>query len=151
MSQATLLGICSDNVVTILSPSSTIECGPSISSSCSSVTTVGAGPSTSPLVFTLPLPSTDPILITGCIQLQFSLAPSGWASAPPLTYLQIQYGSDTATSVRRYISFHYNTATHVYTPLPIDISFSFLANCSSTVTVTSAVSGVSFQGSLWFQ
>ena len=151
MSQATLLGICSDNVVTILTPSSTIECGP-FASAAVPATTVAAGPSSSPLVFTLPLAS-DSVLVTGSLEIQFSGEPAAWSTAPPLTYLQVQLGSDPATLVNRYVIFHYHSGTNSYSPVPVDLQFSFLTSGNPvTITVTAVNAGgpVTLQGSLWY-
>jgi hypothetical protein len=145
MSQATLLGICSDNVVTILTPSSTIECGPF--ADVVSTTTVAAGPSSSPLVFSLPLPSSATTYsVNGSLQIMFTVVPAAWTTGPPLTYLQVQLGSDPATVI-----FHYHSGS--YSPVPVDLQFTFLATGPTTVTVTPMNAGgpVTLQGSLWFQ
>lgn len=152
MSQATLLGICSDNVVTILTPSSTIECGP-FSSAAGPATTVAAGPSVDTLVFTLPLPqySADQVLVTGSLQIMFTTVPAAWTTAPPLTYLQVQLGSDPATIIKRYVIFHYYSES--YSPVPVDLQFTFLTTGNPVITVTPMNAGgpVTLQGSLWFQ
>jgi hypothetical protein len=149
MSQATLLGICSDNVITILTPSSTIECGPF--SDVVSTTALAAGPVTGPLVFTLPLSSPDRVLVTGSLQIMFSNVPASWTTGPPLTYLRVQLGSDPATVINRYIIFHYYSGS--YSQIPVDMQFSFLATGPTTITVTPINAGgsVTLQGSLWFQ
>lgn len=151
MSQATLLGICSDNVVTILTPSSTIECGP-FASAAVPATTVAAGPVTGPLVFTLPVTSTEQVLVTGSLQIMFTAVPAAWTTAPPLTYLQVQLGSDPATLVNRYVIFHYHSGS--YSPVPVDLQFSFLTSgnpVTITVTAVNAGGSVTLQGSLWYQ
>jgi hypothetical protein len=150
MSQATLLGICSDNVVTILTPSSTIECGPF--ADAVSTTTVAAGPSVDTLVFSLlPLYAADQVLVTGSLQIMFTVVPAAWTTAPPLTYLQVQLGSDPATVINRYVIFHYYSGS--YSPVPVDLQFTFLATGPTTVTVTPMNAGgpVTLQGSLWYQ
>jgi hypothetical protein len=147
MSQATLLGICSDNVVTILTPSSTIECGPYADGV--STTTVAAGPSVDTLVFSLH--SADQVLVTGSLQIMFTVVPAAWTTAPPLTYLQVLLGSDPATVINRYVIFHYYSGS--YSPVPVDLQFTFLATGPTTVTVTPMNAGgpVTLQGSLWYQ
>lgn len=152
MSQATLLGICSDNVVTILTPSSTIECGP-FASAAVPATTVAAGPSVDTLVFPLPLPSADQVLVTGSLQIVFTVVPAAWTTAPPLTYLQVQLGSDPATLVNRYVIFHYDAVGGVYAPVPVDLQFTFLTAGTPVITVTPMNAGgpVTLQGSLWYQ
>lgn len=152
MSQATLLGICSDNVVTILTPSSTIECGP-FASAAVPATTVAAGPITGPLVFTLPLLSVEQVLVTGSLQIVFTAVPAAWTTAPPLTYLQVQLGSDPATLVNRYVIFHYDAAGGVYAPVPVDLQFTFLTAGNPVITVIPMNAGgsVTLQGSLWYQ
>lgn len=152
MSQATLLGICSDNVVTILSPSSTIECGP-FASAAVPATTVATGPSVDTLVFTLPQYSADQVLVTGSLQIMFTTVPAAWTTAPPLTYLQVQLGSDPATLVNRYVIFHYHSGTNSYSPVPVDLQFTFLTSGNPVITVTPMNAGgsVTLQGSLWFQ
>jgi hypothetical protein len=152
MSQATLLGICSDNVVTILTPSSTIECGPYADVVSTTTTTVSAGPSSSPLVFSLPLPSSATTYsVTGSLQIMFTSVPAAWTTAPPLTYLQVQLGSDPATVINRYVIFHYYSGS--YSQVPVDLQFTFLATGPTTVTVTPMNAGgpVTLQGSLWYQ
>lgn len=155
MSQATLLGICSDNVVTILTPSSTIECG-TFASAAVPATTAVTGPSVDTLVFLLlplPLYSADQVLVTGSLQIMFTVVPAPWTTAPPLTYLQVQLGSDPATVINRYVIFHYHSGTNSYSPVPVDLQFTFLATGPTTVTVTPMNAGgpVTLQGSLWFQ
>ena len=148
MSQATLLGICSDNVVTILTPSSTIECGPF--SDIVSTTALAVGPVTGPLVFTLPL--ADQVLVTGSLQIMFTAVPAAWTTGPPLTYLRVQLGSDPATVINRYIIFHYYSGS--YSQIPVDIQFTFVPTAGPvTITVTPVNAGgsVTLQGSLWFQ
>ena len=152
MSQATLLGICSDNVVTILTPSSTIECGPF--ADIVSTTTVTAGPSVDTLDFTVPLSSVGNFSINGSLQIMFSSVPALWTTAPPLTYLQVQLGS-AANTINRYVIFHYDAAGGDYAPVPIDIQFTFLVAGPGPITVTvtpvNAGGPVTLQGSLWFQ
>jgi len=154
MSQATLLGICSDNVVTILTPSSTIECGPFADAVATTTTTVAAGPSSLPLVFPLPLPLNGNVSVNGSLQIMFAAVPALWTTGPPLTYLQVQLGS-AANIVNRYVIFHYDAAGGDYAPVPVDIQFTFLVAGPgpSTVTVTPVNAGgpVTLQGSLWFQ
>jgi hypothetical protein len=152
MSQATLLGICSDNVVTILTPSSTIECGPFASAAVPATTTVAAGPSVNTLVLPLPLPSSATTYsVNGSLQIMFTAVPAAWTTGPPLTYLQVQLGSDPATVINRYVIFHYYSGS--YSPVPVDLQFSFLVTGPTTVTVTPMNAGgpVTLQGSLWFQ
>jgi len=172
MSQATLLGLCSDNVVTVLTPSSTIECssGSCSSSCCSSGSScsemkvvdvhsetvivnpiIGVGGVVLPLVF----PSLATYAITGSLQIDFIVIPASWSTNPPLTiYLQIDLDNPT-NRIKRTVTFRYVSADNSYFVDPIDLQFSFLikdkAATSITVTPMNAGGSVTFQCSLWYQ
>jgi len=83
----------------------------------------------------------------------FAVVPASWTTGPPLTYLQVQLGSDPATVINRYVIFHYYSGS--YSPVPVDLQFTVLVSgpgpVAVTVTPMNAGGPVTLQGSLWFQ
>jgi hypothetical protein len=104
MSQATLLGLCSDNVVTILQPSSTIEClnyGNGVYVDISSNT---VSPITPPATVSIPLPGAafihGSVTITGPTTV--TIGGSTFTGTSPATTLPFQAfvnGSSTILSI----------------------------------------------------
>jgi len=172
MSQATLLGLCSDNVITVLTPSSTIECSSGscgFSGSCCSSGSeikvvdvhsetvvvnpiIGVGGVVLPLAF----PVVATYAVTGSLQIEFTAVPSSWTTGPPLNiYLQIDL-DNAANRIKRTVTFRYVIADPSYYAVdPVDLQFSFLIKdkAATTITVTPVNAGgsVTFQGSLWYQ
>ena len=177
MSQATLLGLCSDNVVTVLTPSSTIECSSGSCGSCCSsgsccdpcgssgrkVTDVhsetvivnpiiGVGGVILPLLF----PTQATYAVTGSLQIEFTAVPSSWTTGPPLNiYLQIDL-DNAANRIKRTVTFRYVLADPSYYFVdPVDLQFSFLikdkAATMITVTPVNAGGTITIEGSLWYQ
>jgi hypothetical protein len=174
MSQATLLGLCSDNVVTVLTPSSTIECATGssgFSGSCGSccdpcssvkITDIHSETISSDLIsgtnslsFPILLPTVASYAITGSLQIQFQSTPPSWTTGPPnLIYLQITLDS-ALNRINRYVTFRYNASGSTYYPDPVDVPFSFLIKAKDATTITVSVvnagGSVVLRGSLWYQ
>lgn len=97
MSEVTILGLCSDNLVSIIQPSSTVECAFGAGNGCcglqptqATLGITGAG-FTGSAAITLPLNTTTPALVTGSVRLtvtatspaatlQTSIPASSWYS-----------------------------------------------------------------------
>jgi hypothetical protein len=173
MSQATLLGLCSDNVVTVLTPSSTIECSSGscgFSGSCCDPCgssgmkvvdvyseTVIVNPITGigGVVLPLAFPVQATYVVTGSLQIEFTAVPSSWTTGPPLNiYLQIDL-DNAANRIKRTVTFRYDVSGNLYSVNPVDLQFSFLIKdkAATTITVTPVNAGgtVTFEGSLWYQ
>jgi hypothetical protein len=97
MSEVTVLGLCSDNLVSIIQPSSTVECAFGTGNGCCGLeptqTTMGITGAgfTSTAAITLPLNTTTPAIVSGSVQLtvtatspaatlQTSIPSSSWYS-----------------------------------------------------------------------
>jgi len=169
MAQATLLGLCSDNVVTVLTPSSTIECSSGSSGSCCSpcgssswnVTDVHSEtitlPDMSGSVVILPLvfPTLATYTVTGSLQIDVLNAPASWSTNPPAAiYIQVDLDNPT-NRIKRTVTFRYDASGNSYSVDPVDLQFSFLIKekAATTITVTPVNAGgsVTLQGSLWYQ